>query len=252
MFKLDEDILRAYFRLEEYQSQRIRFERLLHPERMKWSRDLPKMSEAKKIRIDELGRMGFGEAHLKNLIERESEARNRLMNLATHHPLYDHMEPIVGFGDYLIGAFIAAGGDISKTETVSSFWKGMGLDIVDGKAPRKVRTKGEGVRRYPALPHVTRIGEQIRQQMLRQNPFYQQLYYAHKEDYRNRYPDSPKMFAHKHGLRIGQKILYSCLWRQWRLCYGLIASEPYVYAMLSHDGDRRIILGDFYQARDKG
>lgn len=249
MLKLDEEILRAYFCLEEYQSRRVRFERLLHPEKMKWSKDLPKMSEAKIIRIDELGRMGFGENHYKMMAEKEVEARNKLIDLAKEHLLYEYMEPIPGFGDYLVGAFIAAGGDITRTETVSSFWKGMGLDIVDGKAPRKVRTKGEGVRRYPALPHVTRIGEQIRQQMLRQNPFYQNLYYSHKEDYRQRYPDAPKMFAHKHGLRIGQKILYSCLWRQWRLCYGLAVSEPYVYGMLKHDNSRRIVLDDFYQAR---
>lgn len=252
MFKLDEEILRAYFRLEEYQSRRIRFERLLHPEKMKWSKDMPKMSEAKIIRISELEKMGFGEDYYKQMAGKEKEAKGRLEGLARDHPLYEHMEPIAGFGDYLIGAFIAAGGDITRTMTVSSFWKGMGLDIVDGRAPRKVRTKGEGVRRYPALPHVTRIGEQIRQQMLRQNPFYQGLYYSHKEDYRQRYSDSPKMFAHKHGLRIGQKILYSCLWKQWRLCYALTISEPYVYDMMKHDDGRIITLDEFYQARAQG
>lgn len=252
MLKLDEEILRAYFRLEEWQSQRMRFERLLHPEKMKWSKDMPKMSEAKEIRINELEEIGLGENHYKTLVDKEKESRARLEGLARAHPLYDYMEPITGFGDYLIGAFIAAGGDITRPPTVSSFWKGMGLDIVDGKAPRKVRTKGEGVRRYPALPHVTRIGEQIRQQMLRQNPFYQELYYSHKEDYRRRYPDGPKMFTHKHGLRIGQKILYSCLWKQWRLCYGLAISEPYVYDMLKHDDGRMITLDEFYQVKTHG
>lgn len=255
MFKLDEEILRAYFRLEECQSQRIRFERLLHPEKMKWSKDIPNMSEAKMIRIDELGKMGFGENYYRQMADKEKEAKDRLEGLARDHLLHGYMEPITGFGDYLVGAFIAAGGDITKPPTVSSFWKGMGLDIVDGKAPRKVRTRGkleEGVRRYPALPHVTRIGEQIRQQMLRQNPFYQELYYSHKDDYGQRYPDSPKMFAHKHGLRIGQKILYSCLWKQWRLCYALPVSEPYVYDMLKHDDGRIITLDEFYRARDHG
>lgn len=255
IFKLDEEILRAYFRLEEYQSRRMRFERLLHPEKMNWLKDIPKMSEAKIIRINELENMGFGEDHYRRMAEKEKEAKDRLEGLARGHPLYEYMEPITGFGDYLIGAFIAAGGDITRPPTVSSFWKGMGLDIVDGKAPRKVRTRGkleEGVRRYPALPHVTRIGEQIRQQMLRQNSFYQELYYGHKDDYRQRHADSPKMFAHKHGLRIAQKILYSCLWRQWRLCYALTISEPYVYDMMKHDDGRIITLDEFYRARRCG
>jgi len=60
------------------------------------------------------------------------------------------------------------------------------------------------------------------------------------------------MFAHKHGLRIAQKILYSCLWEQWRRCYGLSVSEPYAYAMLKHDSGRKITIDEFCEAGPVG
>jgi len=246
MNQLEEKILRTYFRLEEFQARRLRFERLLHPEKFKWSKDLPSMSQTKKIKLEELGKIGFGEAFYQKMVKGEQEAKRELEELAELHPLWEYIEPIRGFGKYLAGAFIAAGGDISKPETVSGFWKGMGLDIVDGKAPRRIRGRKNVERRIPAFPHVTRVGEQIRQQMLKQNPFYQELYYKHKADYQERYPGITLMFAHKHGLRIGQKILYSCLFEKWRACFGLPVQEPYVYDILKHDRGRKITIEDFY------
>jgi len=41
MKKEDEQILRAYFKLEEYQGQRLRFERLLHPDEIQMVRSYP-------------------------------------------------------------------------------------------------------------------------------------------------------------------------------------------------------------------
>jgi len=249
MRKLDEQILRAYFRLEEYQGQRLRFERLLHPEKFKWSGPTPTMSQTKLIKIEELGKIGFGEDYYQRMLAGEKEEKKNLEDLAENHPLWAYIEPISGFGKYLAGAFIAAGGDIERAPTCSAFWKGMGLDVLeDGTVPR--RTRGSKVaRRIPAFPHVTRIGEQVRQQMLRQNDFYQELYHQHKKDYQGRHPERALMFAHKHGLRIGQKILYACLWEKWREAYGLLAPFPYVFDILKHDSGRRITIEDFY--RDK-
>lgn len=245
---LDEQILRTYFRLEEYQMQRLRFERLLHPEDFKWSGPTPQMSTTKRIRLEELGKTGFGEEFYRRMAEGEQEAKKGIEALTEDHPLWPYLEPIRGWGRYLAGAFIAAGGDIERPGTASAFWKGMGLDILsDGTAPRRIRGRKNVERKIPAFPHVTRIGEQIRQQMLRQNPFYQELYYQHKADYQARYPEKPKMFAHKHGLRIAQKILYSTVWEKWRQVYGLPAPFPYVFDILKHDSGRRITIEDFYR-----
>lgn len=245
MHPKDEEILRTYFRLEEYQTHRLRMERLLHPEKFNWSTAVPQMSATKKIKLEELDKMGFGEAYYQEMLKGEQGTRQELEELVEHHLLWPYLGHIRGFGLYLAGAFIAASGDISRTPTCSAFWRGMGLDIVDGVAPRRVRGKKDTERRLPAFPHVTRIGEQIRQQMLRQNTFYQEIYYREKESYRTRYPDKPKMFAHKHGLRIGQKVLYSAIWEVWRRAYGLPAPFPYVFDILKHDADRRMTIADF-------
>ncbi len=140
MKKEDEQILRAYFKLEEYQGQRLRFERLLHPEKFKWSGPTPTLSQTKKIRIDELGKIGFGESFYQKMAAGEQEAKKELEDLAENHPLWAYIEPIHGFARYLAGAFIAAGGDIERPPTCSAFWKGMGLDVLaDGTVPRRTR-----------------------------------------------------------------------------------------------------------------
>ena len=87
MFKMDELILRAYFQLEEYQRQRIRFERLLRPEKMNWSTEIPKVSEAKTMKVEELANMGFGESFYGRMVQGEKGAKARLQDLAASHPL---------------------------------------------------------------------------------------------------------------------------------------------------------------------
>jgi len=250
MHKLDEEILRAYFRLEEYQTHRIRMERMFHPEKFEWKKEPPPISEAKRRKLEEMERIGFGEAFYQQVLQNEQQTKRELEELVEVHPLWMHIKPIPGFGKYLAGAFIAAGGDITKPDTCSKFWKGMGLDVLpDGSAPRRVRGKKNVERKIPALPHVTKVGEQVRQQMLKLNYFYQSLYERHKEDYQTRYPESRKMFAHKHGLRVAQKVLYSTLWERWRQAYGLPAPFPYVFDILKHSSGHRITLEDFQQKR---
>jgi hypothetical protein len=249
MNKLDEEILRCYVRLQEYQEQRQRFQRLLHPEEIKWENSPPKMTRTKQIRVEELKCIGFDEVFYRRMKEGEEREKANLEALVESHPLAEYAMPITGWGLLTLGKYIAASGDITIPPTVSSYWYGMGLDIVNGKAPRRIRRK-KVARRIPALPHVTKIGEQIRQQMLKQNSFFRELYYDHKADYLERYPKAPKMFAHKHGQRIAQKILYACLFRKWRELYGLPAPLPYPYAILRHNG-RMITLEDFYGKPDK-
>jgi len=255
MFKLDEDILRTYFRLEEYQRQRLWMERLWHPELMKWVKRgaPPPITPTKRIRQEELAKMGFDENYYQRMLEGENACHRELKELVELHPLWPHFERMPGFSYYLCGAFIAAGGDIQRAPTGSAFWKGMGLDVLpDGTAPRRIKGKTKNVeRRIPALPHVTRVGEQIRPQLVRSNPFGYRLYLVHKKDYLTRYPEKPLMFAHKHGQRIPQKILYFCLWREARLAYGLPAPDPYAFDILKHDDGSMIRISDFYEQKKK-
>lgn len=248
MFKPDEDILRTYFKLEEYQRQRLWLERLLHPENFKWSKGLPPpITNTKKIRIEVLASMGFGEVYYQRMLDGEQEAKSVITRLVHEHVLWEHIQHIKGFGEYLTGAFIAAGGDITRTPTVSSFWKGMGLDVLaNGTVPRRIRGKKDVERRMPALPHVTRIGEQIRQQTLRSNGKLRERYDHYREYYDGKYPDRQKLFNHKAALRAAQKILYGCLWKAWREGYHLPAPAPYAFDILKHDDGSLIRIEDLY------
>lgn len=212
------------------------------------------MSETKRIRIEVLGSMGFGEAHYQRMVDGEQTAKSEMVDLVHYHPLWPHLERIKGFGGYLAGAFIAAGGDIARPGTVSSFWKGMGLDVLpDGTVPRRIRGGKDVDRRIPALPHVTRIGEQIRQQILRSGGKLYDIYVRYKERYTAKYPGRAKMFNHKAALRVTQKILYAALWREWRLAYGLPAPQPYAFDILKHDDGGYIRITDLYdEPEDKG
>lgn len=248
MFKLDEDILRVYFKLEEYQRQRLWLERLLHPENFKWGKGLPPpITNTKKIRIEVLASMGFGEAHYKRMLEGDQRAREQLEGFVHEHPLWEHFTHIKGFREYLVGAFIAAGGDITRAPTVSSFWKGMGLDVLpNGTVPRRVRGKKDVERRVPALPHVTRIGEQIRAQILRSHGKLRDLYDHYRDYYDERYPGRQKMYNFKAAKRAAQKILYACSWKAWREGYHLPAPDPYSFDLLKHSNGSLIRIGDLY------
>ena len=205
------------------------------------------MTDTKRTRQDELAQMGFGEAHYQRMKAMEEQAYEDINLLASQHPLAGHFEHIKGLGMYLCGAFVAASGDIERAPTVSSFWKGMGLDVLpDGSVPRRVRGRKGTDRRVPCLPHVSRVGEQIRNQMLRSQGRLYDWYILFKERYTAKYPDRPKLFNHKGALRLTQKCLYSALWREWRVAYGLPAPEPYAFDILRHNG-KLITIEDFYE-----
>jgi len=250
MRKLDEEILRAYFRYAEYQRQRLWLARLFHPEEFNWRKrgSPPPMTETKKIRAEELAKMGFDEAYYQRMLKGEKEAERELCELAEQHVLYPHFKRISGIGTALTtGKYVARGGDITRCPTVSSYWYGLGEDVLpNGTVPRRLRGRKNVERRLPALPHVTMIGEQIRQQILRSGKKLRELYDKHKENYLVKKPGVQKMYAHKHGLRIAMKILDSCAWKVWREAYGLPAPDPYAFGILKHDNGSLIRIEDLY------
>lgn len=231
------DILQTYFQMAEGRRQRLRFLRLLHPEVMKWKKraHAPTASATARIRITALENLGLGEAHFQFMQETEIKSKGHLEELAQNHPLWEHFQRFDKFGPYLCGCFIAAGGNIFIPCKVSSFWKGMGLDVLpDGTVPRRVRGARDNPRPVPCLPFVSTAGEQIRQQMLRAKGALYAEYLRQRELEDSRFPDKPKMFRFKGALRRTQKLLYACLWYEWRTAYGLPAPEPYAIDHLGH------------------
>jgi hypothetical protein len=193
--------------------------------------------------VEVLASMGFDETFYERMVKGENEAGKELISLVQYHVLWPHMERIkILSGPYLGGAFIAAGGDIRRCPTASAFWYGMGLDILpDGTVPRRKRGLKDVERKVPALPFVTKVGEQIRMQINRTVDSKTRLMYEQNRamvDAKNL--DRAKLFDFKDALRRTQKILYACLWEEWRKGYGLDAPWPYAFAILKHDdGSRR-------------
>ena len=257
----DENIMRAYFRLAEARRQRLWMQRLWHPELFAWAKgEPPPVSQTKRIRLEELAKLGFGEDHYQRMLALENGAKAELEALAETHVLWPHFQRIKGMGKYLCGCFVAAGGDIERPGTVTAFWKGMGLDVLpeglstpDGKVvippggvPRKLRNVRGIKRLVPCMPHVSLIGEQIRMQMFRADCKLRWWYDKFRAEVDAAKPDRRKIFNMRDALRRTQKLLYACLWRVWREAYGLPAPMPYAFDILKHDSGRLITIADFY------
>lgn len=256
----DKMIRLAYFELAEIRRERIQLLKVWHPELMKWVKSQgvpPPVTEVMLDRRVAFTRLGKGEDRYQHLVLREASVKAEFEDMARDHPLWLHFERIKGLGAYLCGAFVAAGGDIARAPTVSTFWSGMGLGLVideDGNAKvprheRRRRTLKPGEKRRPCLPFVAEIGEQIRQQIERSSGSRMRDHYLDVKDfYLAKYPDRARMFNRKAAQRHTQKRLYACLWREWRLARGLPAPEPYAFTVLGHDGsgNGRMNISDFY------
>ena len=269
MNKLDEDILEQFFVLQTWRERRLRLQRIWEPETFSWAKDRPAETWSTAIWHRALIRAGDGPEQLPVAREEESMAKKGLEEMALLHPLWPHFERIKGFGPYLCGAYVAAAGDITKAPSVSSHWKGMGLDVLpNGRAPRRIRGLRKVERKVPCPPHVSLIGEQIRQQMIRAGGRLYGLYIQYKEAYAAKYPDrvepleddgseeapselqphekSPRMHRHKAALRCVQKLLYANLWKEHRLSQGLPVPSAYVFDILGHKDEISIV--DLYDA----
>lgn len=315
LFKPDEQIMRCFFRLMEYREQRLRLERMFHPEKFAWKKRgaPPEMSWSTKLKLAELNRIGMGESLYEAYLTNEANERQNLCDLAIEHPLWEHFDRIKGLGPYLCGAFIAAGGDIQRAPKVQNFWRGVGLDVLAkcgscghhskshgpntpcavpkckceafvGTVPRKMRGTGDktcgtcyhkerehnggvcsGVthlpdgeqlpcecerfweRLVPAMPYIPYVGEQIRDQILRTSTSkLHALYREFRAQEDDAHPTKQKMFKHKGALRKTQKLLYACLWREWRRAYGLPAPEPYAFEILRHNRNSLLRIEDLY------
>lgn len=247
MHPQDEEIAEMYYRLEEARRQRMRLVRIWQPETLRWKRgqgEPPKETWSTRIRRRALAKELAGRKALDFWKKREIELRNALSELAKDHPLYEHFERISGLGSYSCGAFVAAAGDIERANTVSQFWRGMGLAVTDeGTAAKKVRGK-QGI---PCPRHVTTIGEQIRMNIIRSDGKLRTLYDKHKARYAYERPEWKKHHIHRAAVRVVQKILYAALWTEFRKARGLPSQIPYPFAMLQlGQGHKLLTIFDLY------
>lgn len=262
MNDLERSIMLAYFRLEEVQRERLRLERIWHPEKFRWEKRgaPPEIGWSALIRQEALASLGYGESRYQELVSLEANTKRELEGLAEEHPIHIHFQRIRGLSSYTCGAFIAASGDIDRTATVGQYWKGMGLDVLNedvkvgnktifkaGEVPRRVRGSKGMDRPRPCPAYVSKVGEQIRQQITRSQGRLYEKYAEFRLEYDAKYPDRPKLFNFKAALRSTQKLLYSCLWREWKLSRGVTPPMPFAFEILKHDPGHFVTIDWFYE-----
>ena len=250
-FELDYDIRAVYMKLQEWRKLRMWMQFTWHPESLNRTKGPQKVGEPFALRRQALDGMGFGETFYQRCVAEEEAAKTLLETLAKEHPLWEHLRQVKGFGPYLAGGFIAAGGDIRRANTITGFWKGMGLDVLpDGTVPRRVRGRKEVERKIPCPPHVSLAGEQVRHQMLYSKGTLRAMYDSFRAQVDARHPDRAKIINMKDAQRRTQKILYAALWRVWREAYGLPAPMPYAFDILMHDARPVAEGGSYYTIAD--
>lgn len=172
---------------------------------------------------------------LAKLKEAEKELEKEIKEVVVKHPLWDAwFKDVKGIGPIMAAGIIAWRDDISKSDTVSAFWKYHGL------APGQGRQKGKKLDYNPkAKTHCWKAGIQL----LKAKGQYADLYYAAKSKYESREDikqqhesgnakggmKSYKLHLHYMALRKMIKRFLADTWVVWRSVEGLSVTEPYIF-----------------------
>ncbi len=177
----------------------------------------------------------------------EREEVKQIEKLVKQHPAYGVLSGIVGLGPVLIGRLIAIVQDVGRFDTVSKLWKYVGMDVRDGKAPK--RKRGEKSTWSPAG---RRLCYNIGDSFIKSRSPYREFYDLKKALYRKRHPekidsgrkskDGKVIYdytdGHVHAMarRYMVKLFLSHAWELWRQVEGLPVRAPYAMEYLGHTG----------------
>lgn len=209
--------------------------------------DMQKLRIAMGNRIYAYGKAGLleyidPEPSLSKLKEAEKELEKEITEIVEKHPLWDAwFKDIKGIGPIMAAGLIAWRDDISKSDTISAFWKYHGL------APSQTkRKKGEKLDYNPkAKTHVWKVAMQL----LKAKGHYAEIYYQAKSKYEAREDikqqhesneakggmKSYKLHIHYMALRKMVKRLLSDTWIVWRKIEGLPVTEPYIFSEIAKE-----------------
>lgn len=160
----------------------------------------------------------------------------------------EYLSGIRGIGPILSVGIIGWIHPISRFETISKLWRYSGLAVVDGHAERKKH--GEKIHYNPKLKSfMWKVSKSFVYQSAEKSP-YRRLYDEAKADYKRKFPepimvDGKKKYnpghLHNMALRKVAKVFLANLWVKWRTMEGLPVSEPYVFGVLGHDRNHKIV-----------
>lgn len=159
----------------------------------------------------------------------EDEANEDIYNLIRDEPIVQDIQAIKGIGPILAAKLVSMV-DISRSPTVSAFWRYCGYAVIDGAAER--RTRGEKLH-YSSRVRSTcyLIGSSF---LKTKDSPYKPLYYDAKEYYQEVHPDWTKKHIHLAALRKMIKVFLCHLWEYWREMEGLETPPLYVMQQMGH------------------
>lgn len=187
---------------------------------------------------------------LAKLKEAEKELEKEITSVVMKHPLWDAwFKDVKGIGPIMAAGIIAWRDDISKSDTISAFWKYHGL------APGQGRHKGE---KLDYNPKAKTLAWKVGVQLLKAKGHYTDIYYSAKLAYEQRVdikgkhehiigyvtkngkkepkyeaeggPKSYKLHIHYMALRKMIKRFLADTWVMWRRIEGLPVTEPYIFS----------------------
>ncbi len=136
----------------------------------------------------------------------------RMVQLAEPLPGLRLVEEVHGFGVMGLAIIVGLSGDLSGYPHYRMLWRRFGLDVQDGKAPKKRRGIANGY--SPARRSaIFTIGDAL----IKKQNLYRELYLESKQVYAAKWPEASKMHVHRAAQRYMEKRLLKHLWQRWRL-----------------------------------
>jgi hypothetical protein len=169
----------------------------------------------------------------------ESKYDKLMKEYVESEPIYtEFLGNVRGIGQVLSANLIKEFGYCEKYQYVSSLWKHCGLDVVNGKAPK--RKKGETINYNPRLRTMMwKVGDQFIKQ---RTPYYRDIYDKEKERQLKIMEENPegegspqnKMHCHLRAIRKAEKIFLEHYFVASKELTGQEVTKPYAIAKGGH------------------
>lgn len=174
---------------------------------------------------------------LKDMLMAQEESLRDSMEYAVKRiPIYNAwLAHVMGISTTIGGKLIHHIGSVDKFPTVSSLWAYTGLQVTDGKAPRKQRGESAPWNHALKVVVVGLIPDQFIKLGKNSQALGRALYDRYKDFYTQRDGDELSgLHIERRARRKLGKVFLSCLWTAWRELEGLPVTEPYASKLDGH------------------